>query len=42
MRILTIDGGGTKALVAVEILKRIEELCGKRIVDMFDLIGGTR
>ena len=42
IRVLSIDGGGTKALIAIEILKRLEEVSGKRVHEMFDLIGGCR
>lgn len=41
VRILCMDGGGTRALATLEILKKIEELTNKRISDMFDLIVGT-
>lgn len=40
-KILSIDGGGTRALVALEYLKEIESQTGKRILDMFDLFCGT-
>ena len=41
IRILSLDGGGTRALLTIEILKRIEERTGRRIHDLFDVIGGT-
>ncbi len=41
IRILTLDGGGTRALTTLEILKKMEELSGQRIPDMFDMIAGT-
>eukprot|EP01117_Protostelium_nocturnum_P011315 TRINITY_DN4102_c0_g1_i5.p1 TRINITY_DN4102_c0_g1~~TRINITY_DN4102_c0_g1_i5.p1 ORF type:complete len:1169 (-),score=280.29 TRINITY_DN4102_c0_g1_i5:33-3539(-) len=41
VRILTMDGGGTRALVTLEILKRIEMITGRRICSMFDIIAGT-
>lgn len=39
--ILSIDGGGLKGLIAIRILKIIEEITGKKITDLFNLIGGT-
>jgi patatin-like phospholipase/acyl hydrolase len=41
LRILAMDGGGTRALVTLEVLKRIEEITGQKITDLFDLIVGT-
>jgi Leucine-rich repeat (LRR) protein/predicted acylesterase/phospholipase RssA len=41
IRILALDGGGVKALVTLELLKKIEAITGHRIVDMFDVIAGT-
>ena len=48
-RILSLDGGGVRALVALAFLERIEELLREcrngdasfRLADHFDLIGGT-
>jgi patatin-like phospholipase/acyl hydrolase len=42
IRILSIDGGGTKALVCTEILLELERRTGQRIHEMFDLICGVR
>lgn len=39
-RLLFLDGGGIKGLVQIEILARIEQLTGRRIVDLFDWIIG--
>jgi patatin-like phospholipase/acyl hydrolase len=39
--ILSIDGGGLKGLIAIRILKIIEEITGNKITETFDLIGGT-
>jgi len=41
IRILSMDGGGSKHMSSVESLRKIEELTGKRIFELFDLICGT-
>ncbi|MBY0309327.1 MAG: patatin-like phospholipase family protein [Phycisphaerales bacterium] len=41
MRILALDGGGIKALVALTMLREIESRTGRRITDLFDMIGGA-
>ncbi|KAA8498792.1 Calcium-independent phospholipase A2-gamma [Porphyridium purpureum] len=41
VRVLSIDGGGSRAVVALQILQRIETDTGRRIRDLFDVIGGT-
>lgn len=41
IKVLSIDGGGSRGLMAIEILKRIEELCNKEIYELFDLICGA-
>jgi patatin-like phospholipase/acyl hydrolase len=40
-RVLSIDGGGLRGIVPLMILKRIEEMSGKQIYELFDLIVGT-
>ena len=39
--VLCLDGGGIRGLVQLEILRHVEELTQRRIVDLFDWIVGT-
>lgn len=42
INVLSLDGGGAKGLVTIEILKQIQKLCGgKPIYEIFDYICGT-
>jgi hypothetical protein len=41
VRILSIDGGGIRAVVPLYTLRRIEQDTGKPIVQLFDVIAGT-
>lgn len=40
-KILSIDGGGLRALVPILMLKQLEEKTGKPVHEMFDLMAGT-
>ncbi|XP_048004491.1 calcium-independent phospholipase A2-gamma-like [Leguminivora glycinivorella] len=39
--ILSIDGGGIRGLIAIEVLRHLERLTGRRVQDMFDYIIGV-
>lgn len=41
IRVLSIDGGGTRGLVSIEILRHIERQTNRRIHELFDLICGV-
>ena len=41
VRILALDGGGTRALVTIEMLKALERETGRRVHEMFDIVAGT-
>lgn len=41
VRILSLDGGGTRSLVTLSVLMELRKLTGKKITDMFDLVVGT-
>ena len=41
IRILTLDGGGSRGLVALELMSALEQTTGRRLKDSFDLVYGT-
>ena len=41
VRILSIDGGGIRGILPGQILTNLEELTGKRVWEMFDMVAGT-
>ena len=41
VKILSIDGGGIRGVIPAMVLQRLEEMTGRPVVKMFDLISGT-
>ncbi|KAL3851865.1 hypothetical protein ACJMK2_015566 [Sinanodonta woodiana] len=41
IRLLTIDGGGTRGLVAIETLRQLEQMCQTELAKLFDYVCGV-
>lgn len=41
IRILSLDGGGMRGFATLKMIEKLEQLTGKRMADLFDLIVGT-
>ncbi|KFM69315.1 Calcium-independent phospholipase A2-gamma, partial [Stegodyphus mimosarum] len=41
IRILSIDGGGTRGIIAIEVLRQLEARTNKRIYELFDFMCGV-
>lgn len=41
IRILSIDGGGIRGIIVMELLRKIEKMTNRRIFELFDLVCGV-
>lgn len=41
LRILSIDGGGTRGILAIEFLRQLELCTGRRVFELFDYVAGV-
>lgn len=41
VNLLSIDGGGTRGMMGLEVLEQLEQISGKKICELFDLVIGV-
>ncbi len=41
VRVLAVDGGGVRGILPVRVLVALEEMTGRRVADLFDILVGT-
>ncbi len=39
--ILCLDGGGMRGILTIQLLKKLEQLCGIPCYELFDMVAGT-